>query len=306
MSGKGESIIAGGRKLTFSNLSKPLYPTGFTKGDVIDYYGRVADAMLPLLKGRAVTLKRYPNGTDAPFFFEKRCPPHKPDWVKTADVVGSTGTVNHCIINNIATLLWAANLAAIEFHVPMALATKPDRPTAMVFDLDPGEPATLIDCLHLGLGLKSLLAELDLDCVAKTSGSKGLHIYVPLNTATTFDKTKTFARAVADRLVKDNPGEVTATMSRALRKGKIFVDWSQNDTHKTTVCAFSLRAKTEPSVSTPLTWAEIQSAVKHGKTDSLIFSPAEVIRRVSRGKNRWIEIQSTRQKLPDPARLARP
>jgi bifunctional non-homologous end joining protein LigD len=301
MSGKSESITIGSRKLTFSNLDKPLYPTGFTKGDVIDYYGRVADAMLPLLKGRAVTLKRYPNGTDAPFFFEKRCPPHKPDWVKTADVVGTTGTVNHCLINDVATLLWAANLAAIEFHVPMALASQPGRPIAMVFDLDPGEPATLMDCLRLGLQLKKLLADFNLECLAKTSGSKGLHIYVPLNTATTFDRTKTFARAIANRLVRENPDGVTATMSRSLRKGKIFVDWSQNDAHKTTVCVYSLRAKLTPTVSTPLAWSEIQSAVKSGNDDKLLFDPAKVLRRLAGDKNSFSSISSLKQKLPAPS-----
>jgi bifunctional non-homologous end joining protein LigD len=303
MSGKSESITVRGRKLTFTNLNKPLYSNGFTKGGVIDYYGRVAGAMLPLLKGRAVTLKRYPNGTDEPFFFEKRCPPHKPDWVKTADVTGSTGTVNHCLINDVATLLWAANLAAIEIHVPMAVANRPDRPTAMVFDLDPGEPATLIDCLRLGLELKKLLAGLGLECLAKTSGSKGLHVYVPLNTLATFEQTKTFARAVADRLVKTDPDRVTATMSKALRSGKIFIDWSQNDRHKTTVCAYSLRAKSAPSVSTPVTWKEIQSAVKGGDADKLVFDPSNVIQRLDDGRNPFEELSSLKQKLPPAGEL---
>jgi bifunctional non-homologous end joining protein LigD len=298
MSGQGETINVGGRKLAFSNLQKPLYPSGFTKGEMIDYYGRVADAMLPLLKGRAVTLKRYPNGTGAPFFFEKRCPPHKPDWVKTADVVGTTGTVNHCVINDVATLLWAANLAAIEIHVPMALADRPARPTAMVFDLDPGEPATLINCIRLGMQLRKLLQTHGLECFPKTSGSKGLHVYVPLNSPATFEQTKTFARSVADQLVKQNPDTVTAVMSKAQRTGKIFVDWSQNDPHKTTVCAYSLRARSAPSVSTPVTWDELKIAERKNSMEKLNFTPAAVVRRLASGRNGFEQISVLKQKLP--------
>ena len=298
MSGKAGSVTVGGRTVPLSNLDKPLFPSGFTKGDVIDYYGRVAEVILPLLQGRAVTLKRYPNGTDSQFFFEKRCPPHKPDWVKTADVVGTTGTVNHCLINDVPTLLWAANLAAIEFHAPMAHADRPDRPTAIVFDLDPGAPATLLDCLQLGLQLRDLLAKNGLECFPKTSGSKGLHIYVPLNTAVTFERAKTFARAVADALVKLNPDRVTATMSKSVRTGKIFVDWSQNDPHKTTVCGYSLRARPTPAVSTPITWDEVKAAEKAKKVDKLIFEAPAVLKRLGKIKNPFDEVASLKQKLP--------
>jgi bifunctional non-homologous end joining protein LigD len=298
MTRSSASITVDGRKLSFSNLDKPLYVSGFTKGDVIEYYGRVAEWMLPLLKGRAVTLKRYPNGTAAQFFFEKRCPPHKPDWVKTATVTGSTGEVNHCVINDASSLLWAANLAALEIHVPMALASKPDRPTAMVFDLDPGAPATMIDCLRLGLKLQKLLAGYDLQCFAKTSGSKGLHLYVPLNSVSTFDQTKTFAKMLATQLEKQEPDGVTATMSKAVRAGKIFVDWSQNDRHKTTVCAFSLRALSSPTVSTPITWAEIKSAEKSGDPTKLVFDPVTVLKRLARGNNSFSEVPTLKQKLP--------
>ncbi len=298
MSGKAGSITVGKRTLAFSNLDKPMYSTGFTKGDVIDYYGRAAVAMLPLLAGRAVTLKRYPNGADQPFFFEKRCPPHRPDWVDTATVVGTTGTVEHCVINDVAALLWAANLAALELHVPMARAKSPDRPTAVVFDLDPGEPATLIDCLRLGLTLKDLFERYDLECFAKTSGSKGLHLYVPLNTPTTFEKTKTFARGIADLIVKDHPDQVTANMAKALRKGKVFVDWSQNDPHKTTVCGYSLRARPTPSVSTPVTWAEIKTAVKKGDAGKLNFDAAAVVRRLGKGRDPFDPVTTLKQKLP--------
>ncbi len=245
MSSVGTSTMfkVGNRQVGLSNLQKPLYPSGFTKGEVAEYYVRIAPVILPYLKGRAVTWKRYPNGTAAEFFFEKRCPPHKPDWVHTAGVVSrqNEGTVQHCVIDDMATLLWAANLAALELHVPLAIAAKPNRPTAMVFDLDPGPPATLLDCLRLSLHLRDRLKKIGLKIFPKTSGGKGLHLYVPLNTATTFDQTKIFARAIADQLVADDPAHVTANMSKALRSGKIFVDWSQNDDHKTTVCAYSLR-----------------------------------------------------------------
>jgi bifunctional non-homologous end joining protein LigD len=296
--GVAETITVDHREVSLSNLHKPLYPSGFTKGQVIDYYARVADFMLPLLQGRAVTLKRYPNGTDKPFFFEKRCPPHKPDWIDTAEVVGTTGTVNHCVINDTASLLWAANLAAIEIHVPMALAVKPDRPTAMVFDLDPGAPATLMDCLRLAIEVRKVLARYDLECFAKTSGSKGLHLYVPLNTAANFEQTKTFARAIADQLVKTDAQRVTANMSKSLRAGKIFIDWSQNDPHKTTVCGYSLRAQPTPTVSTPIEWTEINSAFKAGKVDKLLFDAPAVLKRVARGKNPFDSVTTLKQKLP--------
>jgi bifunctional non-homologous end joining protein LigD len=298
MSGQGETIRVAGKKLALTNLQKSLYPSGFTKGDIIDYYGRVAHVMLPLLKGRAVTLKRYPNGVAAPFFFEKRCPPHKPSWVKTADVMGTTGTVNHCLINDVQTLLWAANLAAIEFHVPMAKADRPDRPTAVVFDLDPGEPATLVDCLRLGQELKALLQKYDLECFAKTSGSKGLHVYVPLNTPATFDQTKTFARLIAEQLMKTNPEGVTATMAKSQRVGKIFVDWSQNDPHKTTACGYTLRARPSPTVSSPVTWTEIKTALKAKDADRLMFDAAALIKRVAKGTDPFSQIPRLKQKLP--------
>ena len=298
MSESSTSITVGNRRLAFSNLDKPLYASGFTKGEVIDYYGQIAEVMLPMLKGRAVTLKRYPNGTAAPFFFEKRCPQHKPDWVKVATVAGSTGEVEHCLMNDVATLLWAANLAALEFHVPMALADKPDRPTAMVFDLDPGAPATLVDCLTLGLKLQKLLAGYQLKCFAKTSGSKGLHVYVPLNSAVTFEQTKSFARQMAQQLERENAEGVTATMSKALRAGKVFIDWSQNDRHKTTACAFSLRALPSPTVSTPISWVEVKAAAKSGDISKLTFDPAAVLKRISKGINSFGEMPTMKQKLP--------
>ena len=206
--------------------------------------------------------------------------------------------MNHCVIDDVSTLLWAANLAAIEFHVPMAHADRPDRPTAVVFDLDPGAPATLAECLRLGLQLRDLLANNGLQCFPKTSGSKGLHIYVPLNSPATFEQTKTFAKSVADELVKINPDRVTATMSKSVRTGKIFVDWSQNDPHKTTICGYSLRARPTPTVSTPVTWEEVKAADKAKKIDKLTFEAPDVLKRIGRGKDPFAEISSLKQKLP--------
>jgi bifunctional non-homologous end joining protein LigD len=295
-----ESISIGGRRVSVSNLDKSLYPSGFTKGQVIDYYARVAPAMLPHLQGRAVTWKRYPNGTDQQFFFEKRCPSYAPQWVDQAEVVGSTTRVSHCVVNDLPTLIWAANLAALEFHVPMARVEKPDRPTAVVFDFDPGAPATLIDCLKLGLRVQKILADRGLECFPKTSGGKGLHLYVPLNTATTMEKTKAFARAMADELVRLDPEHVTANMSKALRAGKIFVDWSQNDPQKTTVCAYSLRALESPSVSTPVSWDEVRSAVKAKKPERLRFTPEQVLKRLEKNEDPFQTVEKLKQKLPKP------
>jgi bifunctional non-homologous end joining protein LigD len=247
-----------------SNQRKVLFPkTGFTKGVLVDYYRRVAQLILPQLAGRAVTLKRYPDGVDGKSFFEKRCNAYRPDWVRTVRVPGQTvkdKTLDYCLIEDEPSLVWAANLAAIELHVPLALAAAPDRPTAMVFDLDPGEGANPV---QVALRLKSMLEHLKLKSLVKTSGGKGLHVLVPLNTPdVTFDQTKAFARAVALTLEQDDPKGVIASMSRAARAGKVFIDWSQNDRNKTTACAFSIRARPEPSVSWPLDWAALKHAPK--------------------------------------------
>ncbi len=243
-----------------TNQAKVLYPkAGFTKGDLVDYYTRAADLILPQLAGRAVTLKRFPDGVDGKAFFEKRCPAHRPDWVPTVTVATGRGKpIDYCRIADLGTLRWAANLAAIELHVPLALAADPDRPTAMVFDLDPGEPATAADCVPVARRLKGLLDQMRLQSLVKTSGGKGLHVLVPLNgPGVTFGHTKAFARAVALTLERDDPKGVIASMSRAARAGKVFIDWSQNDREKTTACAFSVRARPEPTVSWPLPWSAL-------------------------------------------------
>jgi bifunctional non-homologous end joining protein LigD len=302
--GKGAVVAIGNKQLTLSNLGKSLYPSGFTKGQVIEYYARIAPAILPYLRDRAVTLKRYPNGTQAPFFFEKNCPAHRPPWVKTARIEsGRTEgeSTNHCLIQDQATLTWVANLASLELHVPLAKASKPDRPTMMVFDLDPGEPATMRDCAQIGLRLRDMLERLKVKCFAKTSGSKGLHVYVPLNVPSlTFERTKSFALAVASLLAREEPARLTVNMSRSGRAGKVFIDWSQNDRHKTTVCPYSLRAKERPTVSTPVTWEEVEQAagVKRGKAGELAFLSDDVIGRVERNGDLFAPVLSLKQKLP--------
>ena len=245
---------------------------------MIDYYERAAPLILPHLRGRALTLKRYPDGVGGKFFFEKRCPSHRPDWVLTARVDLSTKSIDFCMIDDLPTLLWVANLATIELHVPMGLAADPDRPTAMVFDLDPGPPAGLAECAKVGLRLRDMLRHVGLECFAKLSGSKGLHVLVPLNTASvTAEQTKAFARAAALTLQQDDPAGVIATMGRSERAGKVFVDWSQNDRAKTTVCVYSLRARERPTVSTPVTWDEVAGCTS---PEDLVFTSDDVLHRV--------------------------
>ena len=269
---------AGGtvRQLTLSNLDKVLYPeVGFTKAAIVDYYVRIAPVLLPHLRDRAVTMVRYPDGVDGGSFFEKRCPSHAPEWVRAADVDG----LHACVIDDLATLVWVANLAALELHVLQATATHPDVPTAVVFDLDPGPPATIVDCCRVGLDLRGMLGQLGLESVVKTSGSKGLHLAVPVHGASA-DETKDFARALGQLLAKNDPERVTIVMERAERRHKVFVDWSQNDRHKTTVAPYSLRARPRPQVSAPVSWDEVAEVAGDADPASLTFETTEVLERV--------------------------
>ncbi len=223
-----------------------LWPeSGFTKGQVIDYYARLAETILPHLRDRPLTLKRYPNGVEASFFYEKRCPGHRPEWVQTAPVWSgrNEGEIDYCLCNDRATLIWMAQLAALELHPSLSLAEQIERPTVLAFDLDPGAPADILDCCRVALRLREMFAGLDLECFPKTSGSKGLQVYVPLNGELTYERTKPFAHAVAQALERAEPERVVSRMAKKLRKGKVLVDWSQNDQHKTTVAVYSLRAK---------------------------------------------------------------
>ena len=289
-----------GEQIAVSNLQKVFYPkTGFTKGNAIDYYVRVSPYLLPHLKNRPLTLKRYPNGVEGDFFYEKQCPSHRPKWITTTPVSRADGSqIDYCVLNDLASLVWAANLADLELHTFLHKAPATDRPTFVAFDLDPGPPADLILCCQVGLWLKSTFESLGLKSYAKTSGSKGLQVYVPLNTPVTYDKTKTFAQAIAMALEKQSPDKVVAKMQKHLREGKVLVDWSQNDDHKTTVSVYSLRAKEHPTVSTPVTWEEIETTVKKRHAKYLTFEADQVIKRVDKQGDLFEPVLSLKQKLP--------
>lgn len=295
-------VEIGGRQVKLSNLDKVLYPqTGFTKGDVIDYYARIAPALLPHVRGRPLTLKRYPNGVDGEFFYEKMCPSHRPDWVATTKVVSTGGKrpfVQYCVIEEVATLVWIANLASLELHTLLSTQDDVLCPHMMVFDLDPGPDQTIIDCIRVGKHFREMLKSLNLECFPKTSGGKGLHLYVPLNTKVTFDETKHMARAMAQLLEKDDPKRVTSNMRKDERHGRIFVDWSQNDDHKTTVSVYSLRARAIPSVSTPVTWDELETAAKKNDPDRLVFTTKDVLKRVEKHGDLFAPVLTTKQQLP--------
>ena len=290
------------RQLKLSNLDKVLYPeAGFTKGQVIDYYARISSALLPHLHGRPLTLKRYPDGVEGQFFYEKQCPSHRPEWVQTASIWSrhNKRNIDFCLANDVPTLVWAANLADLELHTSLSLASAIDRPTMLVFDLDPGAPATIVDCCKVGLWVRDLFDGLGLESFAKTSGSKGLQVYVPLNVEVTYDDTKPFARAVAEVLEKQHPKLVVSRMTKTLRGGKVLVDWSQNDEHKTTVCVYSLRAKERPTVSTPVTWEEVErGARKRSAKDTLVFDSAKALERVEEIGDLFAPVLTLKQELP--------
>jgi len=305
MSAKTELVVEG-KKLAVSNLDKVLYPkAGFTKGQVIDYYIRIAPVLLPHLRDRPLTMKRYPNGVDAEFFYEKNCPSHRPKWVKTAKVwsEGNNRIMQYCLAQDLPTLVWAANLADLELHTSLAKKKDVARPTMMVFDLDPGAPADIVQCCQVGLWLRDLLSKMKLKSFAKTSGSKGLQVYAPLNTPVGFDQTKDLSRALAQHLEGEHPNLVTSNMSKVVRKGKVFVDWSQNDEHKTTICVYSLRAKEEPTVSTPVSWDEVENCLKKKKADLLRFRSDKTLARVEKMGDIFEPVEELKQKLPKKWKL---
>ncbi|HEX2039713.1 MAG TPA: non-homologous end-joining DNA ligase [Acidimicrobiales bacterium] len=288
------------RTLKLSNLDKVLYPeAGFAKGQVIDYYRRIAPALLPHLAGRPLTLKRYPNGVDQGHFYEKRCPSHRPEWVHTAEVWSdrNKGIVPYCVVDDLPTLIWVANLASLELHTSLSLGAEITRPTMVVFDLDPGAPADIVDCCRVALRLRGLFDRMHLQSFAKTSGSKGLQLYIPLNTPVAYEPgTKDFALAVAQSLEKRFPDEIVSSMKKELRPGKVLIDWSQNDEHKTTVCVYSLRAKARPTVSTPVTWDEIEACAETG--EPLGFEWDAVLDRVARHGDLFAPLLTLQQELP--------
>ena len=295
-------VVVEGRRLSVSNLDKVLYPAvPFTKAEVLDYYARVAPALLPHLGDRAVTLRRFPNGPSGKSFYEKNCPRHRPDWVKTAPIQGEDGVIEFCRIDSVAALTWVANLAALELHTSMARVDDPDAPTMVVFDLDPGAPAGLLECAEVALLIRHVLEDLGLECVAKTSGSKGLQLYLPLNTPTTYGRTAGFSRTVAQALESSEPRKVVSAQRKDLRRGKVLVDWSQNSRHKTTVCAYSLRATDDATVSTPLQWEEVEEAVAAGDATDLRFRAPDVLERVGDLGDLFAPAATLRQRLPELA-----
>ncbi len=311
--GKGTvAVEIEGRRIVLRNLDKVFYPeTGFTKGDVLDYYARVAPALLPHLTERPLTLKRYPEGVNGMYFYEKRCPRHRPDWFRTEPVwsEGNQDWIRYCVVDDLASLVWVASIADLELHTALATTRAIDHPTVMVFDLDPGPPADVVTCCDVALLLRRLMAALGLESVAKTSGSKGMQVYVPLNQpGTTYDETKTFAHAVARLLELRHPGLVVERMTKSLRAGKVLVDWSQNDRNKTTVCAYSLRARPRPTVSTPLRWAEVERAARTRNAGALAFEARDVLARLDRHGDLFAPVLSLHQRLPSADRIegARP
>jgi bifunctional non-homologous end joining protein LigD len=298
-------VSIGGRTLTLTNLNKIMYPEAdFSKAGVLNYYIGVSLYILPHLRGRLLTMKRYPDGVDGDFFYEKSCPGYKPDWL-TVTEAGRTKKVAYCTVEDEAGLVWIANLASLEFHTSLSRSGNISRPTMVVFDLDPGEGMDILDCARAGVDLRALLAGLGLECCAKTSGGKGLHVYIPLNTPVSFQETKDFAHAVALMMQERYPDMIVANMRKALRKGKILIDWSQNDEHKTTVCAYSLRARTRPVVSTPVTWDELDAAVEKKDKGLLFFEVEDVLERVHEKGDLFRPVAVMEQELPAAAHLGR-
>lgn len=297
------TLTVEGKKIDVTNLNKVFYPkTGFTKGEVIDYYVKISPVLLPHLKNRPISLKRYPNGVEGFFFYEKRCPEHRPKWMTTIKVDKSEGgEINYCAMNSLPALIWAANLADLELHTFLHKAPAIKRPTAIAFDLDPGPPADIVLCCQVGLWIKAIFDALGMESFPKTSGSKGLQVYVPLNTPVTYERTKAFAHAIAELLEKQSPQHVTSQKKKSLRGGKVFVDWSQNDDKKTTANVYSLRAKDHPTVSTPVTWEEVQKAWK--KKKPLSFETVDVLKRVEKMGDLFAPVLTLKQKLPPLSHL---
>ena len=294
------SVTVGGRELKLSNLRKLLYPqTGFSKRDVIDYYAAIAPVLIGHLQDRPLTVKRWPDGVEGKAFFQKQAPAHRPDWVQTVTVPAERKPIDYLLAQDLPTVVWLANLAALELHTPLARAGALDRPTTLVFDLDPGAPATIVECCEVGLALQGMFESLGLQCFAKTSGKKGLQLYLPLNSRdVSFDQSKAFAKAVAELLESADPDLVVSRMTKARRTGKVLIDWSQNDHRKTTVCAYSLRARERPTVSTPVNWEEVRATLDSRDPGALAFEAGEVLERVAERGDLFAPVLSLVQELP--------
>jgi bifunctional non-homologous end joining protein LigD len=293
-------VDIGGRVLSLSNLGKVMYPeAGFTKAQVIDYYTRIAPAVLPHLRDRPLTLKRYPDGVEAQHFYEKNAPSHRPEWVRTAPVRLASKTIRFVVADDLPTLVWLAQIGDLELHTSLATVPDTTRPTLIAFDLDPGPPATVVECAQVALELREVFAHLGMEAFPKTSGSKGMQVYVPLNTPTSYAQTRPFSHGLAQLLERRRPELVVSEMAKVKRKGKIFVDWSQNADFKTTVCVYSLRARPEPTVSTPLLWDEVENVTVTRDPDDLVFTSAAVLERVAEHGDLFAPVVELRQELPD-------
>jgi len=294
-----------GRELKLTNLDKVLYPAaGFTKGEMVDYYAKVAETMVPHLSGRAVTLRRFPEGVDDldSAFFEKRCPKHRPKWVKTTSVTAGprSGKIDFCVCDGRPTLIWMAQLAAIELHPSLSLGRAPKRPTVLAFDLDPGPPADIVDCCRVALRLRDMFGHFGVRSFPKSSGSKGMQVYIPLNSKkVNYDTTKPFAKAIAQLMEKQTPDKVVSKMKKVEREGKVMVDWSQNHQSKTTIAVYSLRARERPTASTPLLWDEVEAAADSGDGSKLIFEAGEVLERIEQHGDLFAPVLELEQELPD-------
>jgi bifunctional non-homologous end joining protein LigD len=291
----------GGRRLSIRNLDRVVFPqAGTTKAELLDYYIRIADVMLPHLRERLLHMHRYPEGVEGPRFWQKGCPEHRPDWMPTAPVWSRDkhANIDFCVVNEVAALLWAVNIGSIELHTSLHLRDDLHRPTVVAFDLDPGEGVGILECCEVALRLRELLAGVGLRSLVKTSGSKGLQLYVPMNGGISYAQTKPASRSIAELLERQTPDAVVSRMAKALRRGKVLVDWSQNTEHKSMVCAYSVRAKRRPTVSTPLAWEEVEQAVDSGDGSLLVFEMAEALDRVAEHGDLFAPVLTMRQALP--------
>jgi bifunctional non-homologous end joining protein LigD len=300
---RDQEVTVGNRRLKVTNLDKVLYPkTRTTKAQVIDYYARVADVILPHLKGRPLTLRRFPEGVGNPgaSFFEKNCPKHRPEWVKTTPIYVDrrAGEIDFCLCENHPTLIWMAQLAALELHPSLSRAKRMEQPTVLAFDLDPGPPASLVQCCQVALRVRELFGAFGLEGFPKVSGGKGLQVYFPLNTRVTYEETSPFAKAVAQLLEKQTPKDVVSKMAKVDRRGKVFVDWSQNHQKKTTIAVYSLRARDRPTASIPLDWREVERAAKRGDAENLRFEIPDAVKRIEKEGDLFEPVLKLKQKLP--------
>jgi bifunctional non-homologous end joining protein LigD len=305
---RNQEVTVGNRRLKLTNLDKILYPkTKTTKAEVIDYYARVADLIVPHLKARPLTLRRFPEGVGKPdsSFFEKNCPKHRPDWVKTTPIYVDrrAGEIDFCLCDNRATLIWMAQLAALELHPSLSRAMRMEQPTVLVFDLDPGAPAGLRECCKVALRVRELFGAFGVEGFPKVSGGKGMQVYFPLNTKVTYEQTGPFAKAVAQLLEQQTPKEVVSKMAKVDRRGKIFVDWSQNHQKKTTIGVYSLRARDHPTASIPIHWREVERTAKGADPDKIRFEIPDAIKRVEKEGDLFEPVLKLKQKLPALERL---